>query len=42
MVRGRRALALTVFWGSWYGHFGAAFPQFTGNPRFYAFSLGGK
>jgi len=32
----------TVYWGSGYGHFGAAFPQFTGNPKFYAFSLGGK
>ncbi len=32
----------TVYWGSGYGHFGAAFPQFTGNPKFYAFSLGGQ
>ena len=32
----------TVFWGSGYGHLGAAFAQFTGNTKFYAFSLGGQ
>jgi len=31
----------TVYWGSGYGHFGSAFPQFTGNHKFYAFTLGG-
>ena len=32
----------TVYWGSGYGHFGGAFPQFTGNHKFYAFTLGGQ
>ena len=32
----------TVYWGSGYGHFGGAFPQSTGNHKFYAFTLGGQ
>jgi polyvinyl alcohol dehydrogenase (cytochrome) len=32
----------TVYWGSGYGHLGGAFSQFTGNNKFYAFTLNGK
>ena len=31
----------TVYWGTGYGHLGPALP-FTGNDKFYAFSLNGR
>jgi polyvinyl alcohol dehydrogenase (cytochrome) len=42
VIAGASIAGDTVYWGSGYGHLGPAFPQFTGNSTFYAFTLGGQ
>jgi polyvinyl alcohol dehydrogenase (cytochrome) len=42
VIAGASIAGDTVYWGSGYDHFGSAFPQFTGNRKFYAFTRGGK
>lgn len=42
VIAGAAIAGNTAFWGSGHGHLGTAFPQFTGDHKFYAFASAGR